>query len=109
MFAVAHLDFTLILWRYYVAVSAIYGTVTSLSRSILPAVVLHTGGNIYSNLDLWLHGQAECQASSGPAVLVWQSGPDRPFWISIATLLVLLAAMVWAFRMLGRSGARLAV
>jgi hypothetical protein len=39
MFAVAHLDFTLILWPYYVAVTAIYGTVTYLTESILPAVV----------------------------------------------------------------------
>ena len=43
MFAVAHLDFTLILWPYYVAVAAIYGTVTSLTNSIRPAIVLHTG------------------------------------------------------------------
>lgn len=33
------------------AVAAIYGTVTYLTNSILPAVVLHTGGNIYSNID----------------------------------------------------------
>ena len=46
MFAVAHLDFTPILWPYYVAVAAIYGTVTYLTRSILPAVVLHTSGNL---------------------------------------------------------------
>ena len=67
--AVAHLDFTLILWPCYVAV-AIYGSVTHLSGSIQPAVVLHTGGNIYSNVDLWLHSQAEWQDAGGPAVLV---------------------------------------
>jgi CAAX prenyl protease-like protein len=78
MFAVAHLDFTLILWPYYIAVGAVYSTVTSLSRSIVPAMVLHTGGNIYSNLDLWLHGRAEWQASSGTATFIWQSGPNRP-------------------------------
>lgn len=103
MFAVAQLDFTLILWPYYVAVGAIYSTVTSLSRSILPAVVLHTGGNIYSNLDLWLHGQPEWQASSGPAALIWQSGADRSFWILIAALVILLAAMAWASVNLGRA------
>jgi hypothetical protein len=36
MFAVAHLDFTLILWPYYVAVAAIYGVVTYLTQSICP-------------------------------------------------------------------------
>jgi membrane protease YdiL (CAAX protease family) len=97
LFAVAHLDFTLILWPYYVAVAAIYGTVTYLTKSILPAVVLHTGGNLYSNLDLWLHGQAEWQAASGPAALVWKTGADESFWITSFTLLIVAAGMVWAY------------
>jgi len=97
MFAVAHLDFTLILWPYYVAVAAIYGTVTYLTRSILPAVVLHTSGNLYSNIDLWLHGQAEWQAASGPAALVWTTGPDASFWLSSVALLAVAAADVWVY------------
>ena len=97
MFAIAHLDFTLILWPYYVAVAALYGTVTSITGSILPAVVLHTGGNIYSNFDLWRHGQAEWQTGSGPTSLIWQSGPDSSFWMSSATLFVVGTAMAWAF------------
>src|SRR4029077_10994799 len=63
MFAVAHLDFTPVLLPYYIAVSAIYGMVSYLTNSILPAVVLHTCGNIYSNTDLWVRGRAEWQAS----------------------------------------------
>jgi membrane protease YdiL (CAAX protease family) len=97
MFAVAHLDFTLILWPYYVAVAAIYGTVTYLTKSILPAVVLHTGGNLYSNLDLWLHGQAEWQAAAGPAALIWKTGADKSFWITSTALLLVAAGMVWAY------------
>jgi membrane protease YdiL (CAAX protease family) len=103
MFAVAHLDFTLILWPYYVAVAAIYGTVTYLTESILPAVVLHTGGNIYSNIDLWLHGQAEWQASSGPTALIWTTGADTSFWIWSGTLLIVAAAMAWAYVKLARA------
>jgi hypothetical protein len=57
MFAVAHLDFTLILWPCCVTVAAIYGTMTYLTDSILPSWLLHTGGSSYSNLDLWLNGQ----------------------------------------------------
>jgi hypothetical protein len=94
---VAHLDFTLILWPYYVAVAAIYGTVTYLTQSIVPAVVLHTGGNIYSNLDLWRHGQAEWQASSGPTTLIWNGGADESFWISSLALLIVTATMVGAY------------
>ena len=97
MFAVAHLDFTLVLWPYYVAVAAIYGTVTHLTSSILPAIVLHTSGNLYSNFDLWLHGQAEWQAPSGPAALIWKAGADASFWIASLALLLTAAAMVWAF------------
>ncbi|HEX7051207.1 MAG TPA: CPBP family intramembrane glutamic endopeptidase [Longimicrobiales bacterium] len=102
MFAVSHLDFTLILWPYYVAVAAIYGTVTYLTDSILPAVVLHTGGNVYSNLDLWLHGQAEWQAPAGREALVWTTGTDASFWVATVALLVVAAAMVSAYVKLAR-------
>jgi membrane protease YdiL (CAAX protease family) len=96
MFAVAHLDFTLILWPYYVAVAAIYGLVTYLTKSILPALVLHTCGNLYSNVDLWLHGQAEWQASSGSAALIWTTGADSSFRAWTMALLVVTGATVWA-------------
>jgi membrane protease YdiL (CAAX protease family) len=94
MFAVAHLDFTLVLWPYYVAVAAIYGTVTSLTSSILPAIVLHTAGNLYSNLDLWLHGRAE-----------WQTG-GATRGIDAYALPLALAATLLAYRQLARSAVR---
>jgi membrane protease YdiL (CAAX protease family) len=97
MFALAHLDFTPILWPYYLAVAAIYGTVTHLTNSILPAVVLHTGGNLYSNLDLWMHGQAEWQASTGSTLLIWRTGVDSSFWWMSIGLLLTAAATAWAF------------
>jgi membrane protease YdiL (CAAX protease family) len=102
MFAVAHLDFTPVLWPYYVAVAAIYGTVTYLTSSILPAVVLHTAGNLYSNLDLLRHGKAEWQAASGPAALIWTTGADASFWTTLAALLAVAAAMVGAYLQLAR-------
>lgn len=99
MFAVAHLDFTWQLWPYYVAVAAIYGTVTHLTNSILPAIVLHTAGNLYSNFDLWLHGRAE-----------WQAGTTTgSLWMQAATLAIIVIVMVWAYAMLARvavSGSR---
>ena len=102
MFAIAHLDFTPILWPYYVAVAAIYGVVTARADSILPAVVLHTAGNLYSNLDLLLHGQAEWQAS-GATASVWHTGVDRAFITAIAALAVASLAMWFAYRQLARS------
>jgi membrane protease YdiL (CAAX protease family) len=102
MFAIVHLDFTLILWPYYVAVAAIYGTVTYLAKSILPAIALHTGGNLYSNFDLWLHGQAEWQAAGGPAALVWTTGADALFWMSTAGLVVAATLAMWSYVNLAR-------
>ena len=102
MFAISHLDFTWVLWPYYLAVAAIYGVVTSLTNSILPAVVLHTAGNWFSNFDLWLHGQAEWQAPASQAGLIWQSGPDRSFWITIASFVVFTVATLWAYTLLAR-------
>jgi hypothetical protein len=66
--------------------------VAYLTNYILPAVVLHTGGNIYSNFDLWLHGQAEWQASSGAAQLVWTTGIDGAFVRSAIALLFVTVA-----------------
>jgi len=95
MFALAHLDFTPVLWPYYVAVAAIYGTVTHLTNSILPAIVLHAAGNTYSNLDLWLHGRADWQSSGAP--LVAETGLDSSFLLTSAACAAATAAAVWAY------------
>ena len=94
MFALVHLDFTPVLWPYYMAVAAIYGTVAYLANSILPAVVLH--GNVYSNLDLWLHGQAEWQAPAGDRLIVWKTGLDHAFWTDAFGVAVVAAVMLLA-------------
>ena len=105
MFAVAHLDFTPVLLPYYIAVSAIYGMVSYLTNSILPAVVLHTCGNIYSNTDLWVRGRAEWQAS-GTASSIWLTGTDAAFWTSIGAIAVFGCATIWAYVMLARRTSR---
>jgi membrane protease YdiL (CAAX protease family) len=97
MFALAHLDFTLVLWPYYVVVAALYGTVTSMTRSILPAVVLHTVGNLYSNFDLWLHGRSDWQAPANGPALLWNTGPDLAFWTAVAGFVLALLATLAAF------------
>ena len=102
MFAVAHLDYTLVLWPYYVAVAGIYGMVTWLTNSILPAMVLHTIGNMYSNTYLMVYGRAEWQAPAGQAQLIWTTGVDSSFWYSILALVVSAIATVWAYVRLAR-------
>lgn len=100
IFALVHLDFTPVLWPYYIAVSAVYGTLTSLTNSVWPAVVLHTGGNVYSNIDLLLHGRADWQASAASTRLVWETGVDLAFMQLMAALLVSIVAMLWAYKRL---------
>ena len=99
MFAIAHLEFTPVLLPYYVAVAAIYGAVTYLTASILPAVVLHTAGNIYSNADLWLSGRAEWQSTSRGDVSL-SGGADAAFWLAVVAELLLLVLTFAAYRRL---------
>jgi membrane protease YdiL (CAAX protease family) len=106
MFAIAHLDFTLVLWPYYVAVAAIYGMVVYLTDSILPAIVLHTGGNLYSNYDLWMHGRAEWQAAKDASELVWSTGADASFWTTTGALAITAALSVAAYFKLARVAAQ---
>ena len=106
MFAVAHLDFTPILWPYYVAVAALYGVITYLARSIWPAVVLHTAGNLYSNVDLLLHGRAEWQAPAAAAGTIWSRGVDRSFVVLVLGLALATGATVWAGFVLRRAARR---
>jgi membrane protease YdiL (CAAX protease family) len=49
---------------YYLAVSTLYSAVTSATNSILPALVLHTGGDVWSLGRLWLTGLPEWQIGS---------------------------------------------
>jgi hypothetical protein len=69
----------------------------TITKSILPAVVLHTGRNVYSNVDLWLHGQAEWQASSGTTELIWKTGADASFWLLSIALFIVVVATLWAY------------
>ena len=105
MFALAHLDFTPILWPYYVAVAAIYGAITHAAGSIFPAILLHTAGNLYSNFDLYLHGQAEWQAPAGQAASIWKTGPDASFWWTVVSLIAFSGLMVLAYLRLRKAGA----
>ncbi|MBZ5636019.1 MAG: CPBP family intramembrane metalloprotease [Acidobacteriia bacterium] len=106
MFALAHLDFTPILWPYYVAVAAIYCIITHIAESILPAIVLHTAGNLYSNFDLYLHGQAEWQAPALQAASIWVTGLDTSFWFSVATLVGVTGFVALAYSALRNAAAR---
>ena len=82
---------------FYLAVAAIYGGLAYLTNSILPGLVLHAGGDVFSLTRLWATGLPEWQTSSSPPPLVWETGTDPEFWGYLAAFLVVGAAAIWAY------------
>jgi membrane protease YdiL (CAAX protease family) len=98
----SHPEVTLILMPYYMAVAAVYGMIAYLTDSILPSMVLHAGGNIFSGLGLLMGGRSEWQATSQPAPLIWEAGADASFWSACAFTLIAGGASIWAYVALAR-------
>jgi membrane protease YdiL (CAAX protease family) len=73
---------------YYIAVSAVYGGLTWAADSILPALVLHVGGDAVVLIRWWLTGKPEWQIGPAVPVHVRPSGVDAAF---IATVIVAVA------------------
>jgi membrane protease YdiL (CAAX protease family) len=73
---------------------ALYGLLTFLSGSIVPAVVLHSSADALEFIVAWQFPPA------APAPLVWASGPDTLFWFNCVLMMLLATASVWAFRQL---------
>ena len=82
---------------YYVAVSAVYGGLTWAANSILPALVLHAGGDIAVLTRWWLTGRPEWQMGAVAQPLVWESGVDVPFVLAAFVALALAALTAWSF------------
>jgi len=87
---------------YYIAVAAVYGGLTWATNSILPAIVLHVGGDIWSLGRLWITGRPEWQRSGEALPLVWDSGVDRSFMTSIAGLVLFASATTMLYVYLRR-------
>jgi membrane protease YdiL (CAAX protease family) len=82
---------------YYIAVSAVYGGLTWAADSILPALVLHAGGDVWSLARLWLTGRPEWQLATAPPPLVWETGADAGFLLSVVACIALSLAVAWAY------------
>ena len=99
-----HPDAVLTMLPYYIAVAAVYGGLTWAANSILPALVLHAGGDVWSLGRLWLTGRPEWQLSTSPAALVRDTGVDTGFAIAVASLLALSGLTVAAYQTVRRLG-----
>src|SRR5262245_55570196 len=86
-----------IMLPYYIAVSAAYGGLTWAANSILPALVLHSGGDVWSLSRLWLTGRPEWQLSPEPGKLIWETGFDAGFLLSAVAFIVFVGLTWWAY------------
>jgi len=82
---------------YYIAVSAVYGGLTWAANSILPALVLHSGGDVWSLGRLWMTGRAEYQLSSTAPALVRDTAIDAGFVVAVMACVGLTALTIWAY------------
>jgi membrane protease YdiL (CAAX protease family) len=98
-----HPGAVVVMLPYYIAVAAVYSGLTWATNSILPALTLHAGGDIWSLIRLWATGKAEWQRSQEPPALVWDAGLDPSFLSAIALGTVLGIATFILCRNLRRS------
>jgi membrane protease YdiL (CAAX protease family) len=93
-----------VLWMlpYYIAVSAVYGGLTWAANSILPALVLHAGGDVVVLARWWLTGRPEWQIGPTLPPLVWDAGVDMPFVLTAVAAAALVVATAIAYRAVQR-------
>lgn len=82
---------------YYMVVTLIYGGLAWATGSIMPGIVLHTLGDIFSLTRLWTTGRPEWQQAPAHAPLIWESGPNGAFWGALAILFLLGSAAIWSY------------
>jgi membrane protease YdiL (CAAX protease family) len=87
----------LVMLPYYIAVSAVYGGLAWAANSILPALVLHSGGDVISLGRLWMTGRPEWQLAPSPPALIRETGVDTGFMIAVASFVVLTGLTVLAY------------
>jgi membrane protease YdiL (CAAX protease family) len=91
----SHPETTLALMPFYFFAATVYGMLAYLTNSILPGLVLHAAGDVFSGLNLFTRGQSEWQTSPKP--LIWNSGPDVSFWLSLLGFFLVGSITVWAY------------
>ncbi len=98
-----HPETKLALMPFYIGVAAVYGTLTYLTNSIFPGMVLHAGGNMLGAFALFAGGRSEWQTSAHPPALIWESGTDSSFWITCFITIIMIIAAIRAYRSLANA------
>jgi membrane protease YdiL (CAAX protease family) len=97
-----HAEFDLTLMPFYLGVATVYGTLAYLTNSIYPGMLLHAGGNVLAAIGLFAAGASEWQAAPEGQPLIWETGADAGFWLTVAIALIVTGAAVWAYALLAR-------
>jgi hypothetical protein len=92
----------LLMLPYYIAVSAVYGGLTWAANSVLPALVLHSAGDVVVLTRWWLTGRPEWQIGATTPPLVWEGGLDGRFVLTTIASVVLAVLTVLAYGALRR-------
>lgn len=92
----------LMMLPYYIAVAAVYGGLTWATDSILPAVVLHSVGDVVVLTRWWLTGRPEWQIGAEAPELLSESGFDVAFIAAALAAAALATATALAYRALRR-------
>jgi membrane protease YdiL (CAAX protease family) len=90
----------LLMLPYYIAVAAVYGGLTWAADSILPALVLHSAGDVVVLTRWWATGRPEWQLAATPPPLLREHGIDGSFVLTATSLVVLTFLTAWAYRAL---------
>lgn len=98
-----HREVTFVLLPWYMGVALVYGALAYITDSIMPGIVLHTGGNMLGAIQLIAGGRSEWQTDLNPKPLIWESGVDTSFWVACLGFIALTTATLWAYSMLGRT------
>jgi membrane protease YdiL (CAAX protease family) len=99
---------TLQILPFYLAVSAIYGGLAYATNSILPGMVLHAGGDLWSMTRQWMTQRPYWQLAPTTAptpALIWDTGVDAAFVTSVVSFLLLAAIAAWAIAGVRRASA----
>jgi membrane protease YdiL (CAAX protease family) len=88
----------LLMLPYYIAVAAVYGGLTWATNSILPALVLHSAGDVVVLTRWWATGQPEWQLAAAPPPLVWERGVDASFVLTATSCVVLAILTARAYQ-----------
>jgi len=73
---------------------AILGTMAYLTNSIVPGLVLHAANDAIRFFVAWKLGP------NPPKTLIWESGPDFSFWMSVTVVAIVGGGAIWTFRKL---------